>query len=70
LTSNTAIWERTLEGLPELATRTDLCRFTGVAVQTFARWAVEGKGPRVTKLGHAVRYRKGDVLAWLENSAA
>jgi predicted DNA-binding transcriptional regulator AlpA len=61
---------RQIDDLPELSTRTELAEFTGIAVQTFARFAVEGKGPRMTKLGGARRYRKADVLAWLEESAA
>jgi len=61
---------RQLEDLPELATRKELFEFTGISVQTFARFAVEGIGPRMTKLGGARRYRKADVLAWLEASAA
>lgn len=61
---------RRADELPELLTRLELSQFTGVSVQTFARWAVEKNGPRLTKLGHAVRYRKADVFAWLEESAA
>ena len=59
-----------LADLPELSSRKQMEAFTGVSAQTFARWAVEGKGPRITRLGQAVRYRKADVLAWLEESAA
>jgi predicted DNA-binding transcriptional regulator AlpA len=61
---------RSIESLPELCTRAELAAFTGVSVQTFARWAVEGKGPRQTKLGHASRYKKAHVVEWLEASAA
>jgi predicted DNA-binding transcriptional regulator AlpA len=57
-----------IEDLPELATRRDLAALTGISVQTFARWAVEGNGPRVTKLGNAARYRKDDVITWLDAS--
>lgn len=58
----------TVDDLPELSTRQQLAELTGISVQTFARWAVEGNGPRITKLGHAARYRKDDVLAWLDAS--
>lgn len=61
---------RQVVDLPELSSRRELSEFTGVAVQTLARYAVEGKGPRMTKLGGAVRYIKADVLAWLAASAA
>ena len=61
---------RKIEDLPELSSRPELCEFTGISVQTYARWAVAGVGPRMTKLGNAVRYRRADVIAWLEKSAA
>ncbi|SDH75362.1 helix-turn-helix transcriptional regulator [Agrococcus jejuensis] len=59
-----------IEDLPELATRQDLAALTGISVPTFARWATAGRGegPRVTKLGHASRYRKADVVEWLDGS--
>jgi predicted DNA-binding transcriptional regulator AlpA len=58
---------RQVEDLPEWSTRPQLSQFIDVSVQTLARWKVEGRGPRVTKIGAAVRYRKGDVLAWLDS---
>jgi predicted DNA-binding transcriptional regulator AlpA len=61
---------RQLADLPELASRKELSEFTGIAVQTFARFAVEGKGPKMLSLGGARRYRKADVIAWLDASAA
>jgi excisionase family DNA binding protein len=59
---------RHVDDLPELMTRQELAEFTGVSVQTLARWAVEKTGPRLTKLGHSVRYRKAHVLAYIEAS--
>ena len=61
---------RSLEALPELLTRQELAAFTGVSVQTYARWAVEHTGPRITRLGNSVRYSKAHLRAWLEESAA
>ena len=46
--------------------REELAAFTGISKATYARWAMTGEGPRLTKLGRAARYRKGAVLAWLE----
>lgn len=60
----------TLDDLPELATIAQMCDFTGLTRSTFARWAMDGKGPRVTKLGAAVRYRKADVIEWLDANRA
>ncbi|TDN42561.1 hypothetical protein EDF64_11136 [Curtobacterium flaccumfaciens] len=58
---------RQVEDLPEWSTRVQLSQFIEVSVQTLARWKVEGRGPRVTKIGQAVRYRKADVLSWLDS---
>lgn len=52
-------------------TRPEVAEFTGIAVQTLARWAVEDTGPKITRLGtRAVRYRKADVLRFIESGAA
>lgn len=56
--------------LPELATRTQVATATGLSIPTLARWAGEGKGPKWIKLGAALRYRKADVLAWIDALAA
>ncbi|BDZ51748.1 hypothetical protein GCM10025867_39890 [Frondihabitans sucicola] len=62
---------RHVEDLPDWPDRSQLSEYTGIAVQTLARWAVEGKGPRITKLGGtAVRYAKADVLEWLAQQMA
>lgn len=61
---------RKADDLPDLLTRAEAAEFYGLAKQTLARWAVEGTGPRVTRIGSAVRYRKADVLAFVEAGAA
>jgi predicted DNA-binding transcriptional regulator AlpA len=38
----------------------------GLAVQTLARWRVEGGGPPFLKLGGSVRYDLSDLDAWLD----
>lgn len=62
----TATSARRLETLPDLLTRAELAAFTGISQATFARWAMTGDGPAMTKLGRAARYRKAAVLAWLD----
>lgn len=54
--------------LPELATRPQVAEYLQISVSTLARWAMDGRGPRVTKLGTAARYRREHVVAWLEES--
>lgn len=57
------------EGLPEIATRRQVSDFTQIGVATLARWATEGKGPKFSKFGKAIRYRRADVMAWIEQNA-
>lgn len=61
---------RAIGDLPELSTRGELAAFLGVSVPTLARWAMTGEGPRVTKIGAHVRYRREHVLRYLDDSAA
>jgi excisionase family DNA binding protein len=35
---------------------------------TLEKWRVRGEGPPFVKLGGAVRYRRSDVLAWIEEN--
>jgi len=55
--------------LPDLATRLQVAEYTQTSVPTLARWAGEGKGPKFVRLGGAVRYRRDDVLAWIDAAA-
>ena len=55
------------DGDDTLIRRADLPRYIPVAVQTLARWAVEGQGPPFIKVGRRiVAYRAGDLRAWLQ----
>ncbi len=57
--------------LPEYATRPQVAAFTQTSIPTLARWAMEGTGPKVTRIGkRAVRYRREDVASWLESIAS
>lgn len=46
-------------------TRPEFAALAKVAPETTRRWAREGYGPPVLKLGRLVRYRRSSVLAWL-----
>jgi predicted DNA-binding transcriptional regulator AlpA len=50
----------------ELICRKDLARRLGIANQTLARWAVEGTGPAMYRIGRRVMYDVAEVTAWLE----
>jgi excisionase family DNA binding protein len=36
-----------------------------VAAETVRDWRKRGTGPRGTKIGHAVRYSRSDIAAWI-----
>lgn len=55
--------------LPDLATRAQVAEYTQTSIPTLARWAGLDQGPKVTRLGGVVRYRREDVLAWIESAA-
>nr|WP_254304608.1 helix-turn-helix domain-containing protein [Rathayibacter sp. VKM Ac-2835] len=57
-----------VDELPEYLRRPELAAYTGVAVQTLARWATEGTGPKITHLGRHVRYKRAHVKSWLRDS--
>lgn len=55
------------EDLPDLMTRSEVANYTGLSIPTLARWTQENVGPRSVVLGgRARRYRKVDVLSWLD----
>lgn len=58
---------RNRNDLPSLATRRQVAEYTQMSVPTLARWAGEGRGPKPVRLGGSIRYRKADVLAWLDS---
>ncbi len=40
--------------------------FLSVSIRTLQAWRVRGGGPRYCKIGRAVRYRRADLTAWVE----
>ena len=44
----------------------EVAELLSISVWTVKSWRHEGKGPRATKLGRSVRFRVGDVRAWLD----
>lgn len=52
--------------LPELLTQEELCRFLGKSKAWAERGRWAGYGPAFIKVGRSVRYRKTDVLRWLD----
>ena len=59
------------DGLPILWTSREVAEALKVTPSTLCRWRATGKGPRVYWLSpDSPRYRRSDVLAWLEEVAA
>ena len=48
-----------------LLTPKEAASFLKLQVQTLATWRTQGKGPRFSKLGRAVRYRPEDLQAYV-----
>lgn len=48
-----------------LMTVAELCAAIDVTKETLARWRVQSQGPRYTKLGRSIFYRRVDVRNWV-----
>ncbi len=53
--------------LSKLLNEYDVARITGLSVASVRRWRLLKQGPKYIKIGAAVRYRPGDISAWLES---
>jgi predicted DNA-binding transcriptional regulator AlpA len=53
-----------------LMTEGQTSEFTNIAVKTLRNWRLAGTGPKFAKLGMLVRYRRRDVLDWVERHLA
>lgn len=47
----------------------ELADFLGIPVQTIYQWRTKGYGPTGLRVGKYVRYRPGDVQAWVDRQA-
>lgn len=41
-----------------------------VSIDTLRRWAAKGCGPPHLRVGRAIKFRRGELLAWLDKQAA
>lgn len=53
--------------LEALLNEYDVAKVTGLSVASVRRWRLLRQGPKYLKIGSAVRYRREDVIAWLES---
>lgn len=59
---------RQVADLPEMSRDVEVAELSGISAVTLRRWRAEGKGPKFVRIGErAIRYRRADVLAWLDS---
>ncbi len=58
-----------LEAAAELLRQEQAAQFLNVSVRTLEAWRHRGGGPRYVKLHRCVRYRRADLLDWLDAHA-
>lgn len=51
----------------ELLTRKDLCLILGVSESTLKNWDTKGIGVPIVKVGRRVRYRRADVIEFIQS---
>lgn len=51
----------------EIGDEAAYCDWINIKSSTARKQRVTGTGPKFLKIGRSVRYRKGDVLDWLES---
>jgi predicted DNA-binding transcriptional regulator AlpA len=40
--------------------------FLSLSVRTLQAWRLRSAGPRIVRAGRAIRYRRRDLIAWIE----
>lgn len=49
----------------DLLTTEEVAEWIRVSPMTIRDWRKKGRGPRALKIGHAVRYPRREVAAWI-----
>jgi len=52
--------------LPEMITRRQLAEYLGMTEPALSMMVNRRQGPKFIRLGRSIRYRREDVLAWLD----
>jgi predicted DNA-binding transcriptional regulator AlpA len=53
--------------IEKLLNEREVADLLNVSVATIRRWRLLSQGPKYRKIGAAVRYRSGDIAAWVES---
>jgi hypothetical protein len=56
--------------LDRLLTEAQTADVLNVSMRTLQAWRVRGGGPLFVRAGRAVRYRRRDLLVWVEQNTA
>jgi Helix-turn-helix domain len=54
------------EGLDGLLTEVAAADFLSLSTRTLQAWRSKGFGPAFVRAGRAIRYRRRDLLAWMD----
>lgn len=54
----------------QLMTLTEMCELLGITESTAYYWRQIGKGPKGARIGKNLRYRRSDVLRWVDEQFA
>ena len=65
-----SVSEQIVESLDRLLTVLELAEYLRVPTATIYTWRYQGKGPPGFRVGRHLRYREGDVEAWLIDQLA
>lgn len=57
-----------MDNASEFLTTACLARLLHVEAQTLRKYRMSGRGPRYTKVGSKILYRRVDVDAWLDSN--
>lgn len=47
----------------------EVADYLGVPLGTLYQWRTKGTAPRAVKVGRHIRFRHGDLAAWIESQA-
>jgi len=62
--------DETADYPPEIMTSDETAEYLRVSKSTLYAWQYHGTGPRASRVGKHLRYRKSDVDRWLDAQVA
>lgn len=65
-TDHTVPASRFVDELGDYLSVDELAQYLQLSKETIYHWRLEGTGPRATKLGKHLRYRRENIEAWLQ----